>query len=377
MLVVCPSWVGDVVMATPTLRMLRERLPGAYIGLLLRPGPDQLLRGTDLADELHVDRAQGVLGPKFVAARLRPRRYDTALLLTNSFSTALIARIAGVPRRIGYERDGRGLLLTRRVPPRKRGDGSWAVVPAVRAYWDVACAMLEGFGIEAPSMPGDAGVLDLPAGAWMELPRTEGDEAAGLEVLGRAGIGAGEAYAVLNPGGNNPAKRWPPERFGAVVRHLFESRGWRSVVNGSPGEAEVCAAVVREAGEGVASDLTACGMSMDALKGVVAGAKLMVTNDTGPRHVAAAFGVATVSLFGPTDHRWTLIPTRPQGPEVILTADPTLPEGEASNDHPDRCRIDRIGVERVIAGVERVLSGRGGIDPDAGDGSVEEGGVVG
>jgi ADP-heptose:LPS heptosyltransferase len=99
------------------------------------------------------------------------------------------------------------------------------------------------------------------------------------------------------------------------------------------------------------------GITVGALKGIVRGARLMVTNDTGPRHIAAAFGVPLVSLFGPTDHRWTTIPTRPEGPEELLLADPTLPETELANDHPERCRIDRIGLEAVVRAVDLVAGG--------------------
>ena len=81
----------------------------------------------------------------------------------------------------------------------------------------------------------------------------------------------------------------------------------------------------------------------------------MVTNDTGPRHIAAAFGVPLVSLFGPTDHRWTTIPTRASGPERIVLADPTLPDTQSANDHPERCAIDRIDVNTVIQAVDQVL----------------------
>ncbi|TVQ62142.1 MAG: glycosyltransferase family 9 protein [Phycisphaerales bacterium] len=344
-------------MATPALRLLRERLPGAFIGLLLRPGPDRLLRGTDLADEIHVDRAQGVLGPKFVAAKLRPRRYDTALLLTNSFSTALIARIAGVPRRVGYDRDGRGLLLTRKLQPPRDAGGAWALVPAVRYYWDAACAMLQGFDLDAPALPAGTDWLQLPPGVRLELPLTDADREAAAAVLARAGLEPGDPYAILNPGGNNPAKRWPPERFGAVARHLASrpSGPMRCLINGSPAEGEVCRAVLAACPEARAVALPDVGMTMDAIKGLVAGASLMVTNDTGPRHVAAVFGVPLVTLFGPTDHRWTLIPT--DAPEAILTADPTLPDAERANDHPERCRVDRITLDRVLESVERVLRG--------------------
>ncbi|MEC9374281.1 MAG: lipopolysaccharide heptosyltransferase II, partial [Planctomycetota bacterium] len=93
LLVILPSWVGDVVMATPTLRILREHLPGALLGALARPGVDQILAGTDFFDEIHLDPRGSIMGPKKAAQKLRTRRYDTALLMTNSFSTALIARL--------------------------------------------------------------------------------------------------------------------------------------------------------------------------------------------------------------------------------------------------------------------------------------------
>ncbi|NQX95995.1 MAG: lipopolysaccharide heptosyltransferase II, partial [Erythrobacter sp.] len=104
LLVVLPSWVGDIVMATPTIRRLRDAYPGIFIGGLCRPGMDKLLSGNTLFDELHVFQPHGMMASKKAANKVRPRRYDTAVLLTNSFSTALIARLAFIPRRIGYRR---------------------------------------------------------------------------------------------------------------------------------------------------------------------------------------------------------------------------------------------------------------------------------
>ncbi|TVS04348.1 MAG: glycosyltransferase family 9 protein [Phycisphaerales bacterium] len=346
LLVVCPSWVGDAVMATPALDRLRSDLPGAFIGALVRPGIDRVLAGAGFFDEVHVERAGGVMGPKFVAAKVRPRRYDTAVLLTNSFSTALIARIAGIPRRIGYDRDGRGLLLTDRLKPEKRDAGGWAIVPAADYYWRLIDALLSG-------PPGDA---RLPDGAAMRLATTPEEEAEADAILERAGVGEGERYCVLNPGGNNPAKRWPADRFAELGRRLREEHQMAALVNGSPGEAELTAEIAGACG-GV--DLVALGNTLGALKAIVKRAGLMVTNDTGPRHIAVAFGVPTVSLFGPTDHRWTIVPKGSGGGEVVLLADPTLPETESANDHPERCRIDRIGAERVWEAVSGLLGGIG------------------
>lgn len=357
LLVVLPSWVGDTIMATPTLRLLRELLPASFIGGLARPGIDQLLAGSTFFDELHTDRAAGVMGPKRVAARLRPRRYDAALLLTNSFSTALVTRLAGIPRRIGYERDGRGLLLTDSLTPARRRDvepyrrsatspGDWAPIPAVRYYHDLAAHFLAACGLDAP-----------PPGP-MELVVTPEEEHAAIDLLRRAGVleqGASCPMAVLNPGGNDPAKRWPPERFASLAHRLIDRHGLTVLVSGAPSEVDLAAQVVSLIDRpGRAVNLPAHpGLSLGVLKAIVARCRVMITNDTGPRHMAAALGVPVVSLFGPTDHRWTTIPFQD---EAILVSDPSLPEEEVANDHPDRCRIDRIPTEEVILATDRLLA---------------------
>ena len=343
LLVVCPSWLGDCVMAAPALRLLREHLPGAFIGGLVRPGMDELLAGLPFFDEVHVARSSGVMGPKFVAAKVRPRRYDTAVLLTNSFSTALIVRIAGIPRRIGYDRDMRGLLLTDRLVPPARSDGRRATISAV-AYYKPLVARTIGLSDGAFSRNE----------TMLSLCVTAGDTAAAEKVFARAEIDPACPRAILNPGGNNPAKRWPPERFAEVARHLHQAHGLSIFLNGSPGETELVDQIADLAGVPCVR-LPRLGISIGALKAIVRGAALMVTNDTGPRHIAAAFGVPVVSLFGPTDPRWTTIPT-PEGGEWILVADPTLPDSEVADDHPERCRIDRISLESVREASERAIA---------------------
>lgn len=353
-LVVMPSWVGDAVMATPALRLIRSAFPGAFIGAMVRPGIDALLSGSVFIDEMHVEHVTGVMGPKRSAGKIRGRRYDVAVLLTNSFSTALVARLAGIPRRVGYDRDGRGLLLTDRLPVKRRKEvppfdrsvtnpSAWAPVAACAYYWGLGARLLEMCGHAAP---------EASAMGAMELSTTEADEAAAAGVLGRAGVGMDERFAVLNPGGNNAAKRWPAERFALVAEYLWREHGLRSLVNGSPGEAELARGIVAGcSAEARAVSLADCGVTLSSLKGIVRRAKVMVTNDTGPRHIAAAFGVPVVSLFGPTDPRWTTIPGR----EVVLVADPTLPEEEVADDHADRCRIEWIGVGAVVGALDGVL----------------------
>lgn len=352
-----PSWVGDTIMATPTLRVLRELLPGTLLGGLMRPGIDQLLAGTTFLDEVHVDRAQGMMGPKRVAARLRHVRYDAALLMTNSFSTALIARLAAIPRRIGYDRDGRGMLLTERLIPRRRREAEpykrsaaapndWAPIPAVDYYFALARHLLRSCGLE-PGRPGP-----------MELGVTPAEELAADDLLERAGLTPdGEhppALIMLNPGGNHENKRWPADRFAALACYLCDHHGVTVLLNGSPAEIELVDRIIGECGSRPVVSLPRAGISLAVLKALVRRCRLMVTNDTGPRHIAAALGVPVVTLFGPTDHRWTTIPFED---EVRLTADAELPEEEVANDHPERCRIDRIGLGDVVAATNSLLAG--------------------
>jgi heptosyltransferase II len=354
-----PSWVGDAVMATPALRLLRDNLPGAFIGGLVRPGIDEVLAGTTFFDELHIERASGVMGPKHAAAKVRPRRYDTALLLTNSFSTALITRIAGIPRRIGYSRDARGVLLTDKLEA-PRQNGRWAPIPAVTYYHHAASYLLDALRSEG-SRGADAPPAQLhpstplPPNIKLELATTQPERDEASRILREAGIPEDARLAILNPGGNNPAKRWPPDRFAAVGRHLIDKHNMNILVSGSPGERELCDQIAEAIGADAIS-LASRGVRLASLKAVIQRSRLMITNDTGPRHIAAALGIPVISVFGPTDPRWTTIPA-PAG-EAILTADPTLPESEVADDHPERCRIERIETRDVIAAADRLLGRR-------------------
>jgi len=376
-LIVLPSWVGDAVMATPALRLLRRSMPGAFIGALARPGVDRVLAGLEddtgraVIDEFHTHHPTGVLGPKFAAAKVRPRRYGSALLLTNSFSTALAVRVAGIPRRFGYDRDGRGALLTVRFrAPRAHEQGrsgsgigpAYAVVPAVSYYWHAARAYLEpGIApLEAPPLvhPTRADLI-LPDDERLSLAVTERDTAEAAGVRRSIAMGESERFAVLNPGGNNPAKRWPADRYAELARHLAD-RGLRVLVNGSPAEADLCREIAELSGAGdQVSVLPDHGSTLGALKALVGGASIMITNDTGPRHIAVALGTPAVSLFGPTDPRWTTVPTRPlpdgSSSESILVADAELPAGTIANDDPERCRVDRIETSAVIAAADRLF----------------------
>jgi heptosyltransferase-2 len=323
------------------------------------------------------------MGPKFVAAKLRPRRYDTALLLTNSFSTALTVRIAGIPRRIGYDRDARGLLLTDRLEAPTRAASTTGVlahaftrakfdlIPACTYYWRAADALLGEYSPIPDPFASPLPATDRGRAVCMELATTPAEEVQADRILSQfdptrePAINTSSAdgsatplprhFALLNPGGNNEAKRWPVERFASLADWLATDRGLRIALNGSPAERDLCAHIASMCAHAKPLILPDHAITLGALKAITRRAALMVTNDTGPRHIAAAFGTPLVTLFGPTDHRWTIIPTRPGVREAVVLADPTLPPDHLANDHTDRCRIDRIDEARVRHAVEDVL----------------------
>lgn len=368
LLVVLPSWLGDAAMATPTLRLLRDALPGSFVAGLARPAVAELLAGTALLDEMVIERASGMMGPKRAAGKVRALRFDAALLLTNSFSTALATRMAGIPLRMGYDRDGRGAMLTHRLhapewPGSRAGRRRWAPVPAVAYYLAAGRALLGDW--PGPFEEIDDPMAVLPPGARLELPVTDADREMARDVLERAGVEQGARIAVLNPGANNPAKRWPAERFGALAAWLASERALRVLVNAAPNEREVAEAVLaaaRAVGGPEPVSLAEHGQTLGALKAILARARLLVTNDTGPRHLAAAVGTPTVALFGPTDPRWTTLPPGPRGSEreIVLAAGSLEPAplapNEVADEHPDRCRMEKIGLEAVREAADRVLA---------------------
>lgn len=361
-LVFLPSWLGDTVMATPTLRLLREALPKSTIVGLARPGLDDLLAGSEFLDDVLVADRQSVLGPAKIASRLVPFRFDAALLLPNAFSAAITVRLAGVPIRVGYDRDGRGALLTHRLqaPRRPPPHDGWLPVSAVDYYFAAGLELLRALRCSPPSTP--------PIGP-LSLALSDHQERLARDLASRAGLDR-EPFLLLNPGGNNPAKRWPVERFAAVAHHVISRHGLRVAINGSPAEADLVA-LIRDVivldnppDEPLVVSLPELGGSIGSLKGLVRDARLVLTNDTGPRHLAAAFGTPCITLFGPTDPRWTTLPEHaPDGAvaaalprETILVADPSLPPEEVADDHPQRCRIDRITIPSVLAAVDAHLA---------------------
>jgi heptosyltransferase II len=287
------NWVGDAVMTVPALRELRRVLPGAHITLATRPWAEGLFADADFLDDLLVyeRRPRRLRDVARQVREWRARRFDLALLFQNAFEAALISRAARVPLRVGYATDGRRALLTHPLP-----------VPGWRSerhevfYYLNLVAHLERALYGATSVEGREPRFDLEV--------SEARKAEARATLAALGVRLVRPLVALCPGSTNSrAKRWPAERYGALGDRLIREAGAEVLLVGSADELEVSREVEALMAERphVLTGRTNLAQAVAALSLV----DLLVTNDTGPAHIASALGRPTVVIFGPTDPRTT------------------------------------------------------------------------
>jgi heptosyltransferase-2 len=288
LLVRATNWLGDAVMTTPALAGLRGAFPGARIALLAKPPVAELFRHHPDVDEVIVyerpGRHEGALGRLRLGGELRSRRFDGALLLQNAFDAALIAFLARIPERAGYPTDGRRILLTLPVP----------LTPGILERHEVEyyLCLLDGLGIPRP------------APASLKLAVTGEEKEAMAARLALLGIARGAPIVSINPGATyGSAKRWYPDRFAAVADALSGEWGTAVVVVGSPSEAPLAGEIEAAARRGVVN--LAGKTTVREMMALLSLSSFLVTNDSGPMHIAAALGVPLVAIFGPTDWRRT------------------------------------------------------------------------
>ncbi|MCC7191799.1 MAG: lipopolysaccharide heptosyltransferase II [Phycisphaeraceae bacterium] len=297
LLVVMPTWLGDAIMAMPTLRSLRQLYPKAQITILarsvIRPAIDPCPWVDRIITIRPARKGKGDLrriGMFNLARRLAAGKFDTAVLLPNSFKTALLVRMAGIQRRVGYDRDGRGFLLSDRLLPR-REMGKFVPVPT-RDYY---LGLTRYLGATDPDLS-------------MQIFTRPEDDVAAERLLRSVGFDSERGRLVLvNPGANyGDAKMWEPARFAQVADRCHRELGATVALTGAPKERAILDQVAKAATVPLL-DLPKLGVNLRVLKAVIRRSSLMITNDTGARHLAAALSVPVVTIFGPTDPAWTQI----------------------------------------------------------------------
>ena len=340
-----PNWLGDAVMCEPALKGLRRLFPQATLTLLVKPAVSELFVKHPAIDHilLYDDKGPhaGLTGKWRLAAELRQARFDLAVLLQNAFEAALLAYLAGIPRRYGYATDGRSLFLTDPVAKPDRGKQ----LHQVRYYWD----LLKPLGVTGdPSEP--------------ELCLSSEEERLMGARLAKGSIAETDLVVGVNPGSTyGGAKRWLPDRFAEstelLCRRLNESGGRKTavVILGAKGEERL--------GSDIAARLSAPSMVLSGsttireLMAVLKRCAVLITNDTGPMHIASAFQVPVVAIFGPTDWRTT----SPYGANHALVRHPVdcapCMLRECPIDH--RC-MTGVSVDEVYQAATKVMTGMKG-----------------
>lgn len=272
-----PNWIGDAVMCLPALEALAGR---GRVTVAAQGWVKDLFTGLDyIHDVIPLPAGSRLRALRDAGRRLKEGGFDQGILFTNSFASALIFALAGIPERWGYPTDGRRFLITHRVPRRP----SDAPRHQIHRYLALAAAM------GAPMGP-----------PRLSLPLTEADDREARRLLDEAGVNPDQPLMILNPGAfYGPAKRWPAERFAELADRLRKTYDAEVAIVGSAAEAELARKI--SSLQGGRLHVLAGRTTLRTLAGVLRSARLCVTNDSGPMHLAIALSVPTVAVFGPTD----------------------------------------------------------------------------
>jgi heptosyltransferase II len=310
------NWLGDAVMTTPALQRLRERFPEAQLTLLTHEKLAPLWQHHPSVDAVvPFAAAQSVWS---VSRVIRCQRFERAVVLPNSPRSALEAWLAGIPERIGYTRPWRNWLLTQAVPARAgrlamRKRSNRDVRGLIhRPAPPVSCPSPEAHQIyEYLHLVAALGASSEPVAPRLEVTRAEVQEAQArlLAELSRQGNISEQKPRVwfgLNPGAEyGPAKRWPVERFIEAARQIQQRTDCTWVIFGGPSDVPIATAIHASLASSQATVNLAGQTALRQLMALLKLCRVVLTNDTGPMHVAAALGTPVVVPFGSTSPELT------------------------------------------------------------------------
>jgi heptosyltransferase II len=324
-------------MSLPAIRAIRGVFPHAHIALVARPWVADLYSRESSIDRVIPYPSQKGLGSRRAfAARLRAERFDGAILLQNAFDAALLAWLAGIPHRIGYNRDGRGWLLTDAIAPPEPGD-----IPRHERFYYLELLRRAGM------------IERLPADDCIRLDGIPAARETGEAIRSALGI-AGPVVGISPGAAYGNAKRWLPERFAEAARSI---EGHTVLLFGAAAERELCQSVADQVpGARNLAGATTLREFID----LASVCRVFLTNDSGAMHVASALGVPTVAIFGATDD----ITTGPTGPLARVVRE----HAECSPCLLRKCPIDHrcmtaVSAARVAAEARELLQPQWTLEP--------------
>ena len=289
LVIYCPSWVGDIVMATPLLDCFRENFPRTKIVGLLKKNAQGIVKDGPWFDDFIDGQNKSWGGFVDTVRQVRRHKPDAAVLLPNSLRSALTMRLGGVKKVYGYHHhDLRGAILSGGPEP-VRSNHQVVPVPMTQYYLEI-CRWLG---------------MDVPQRAKPRLFINESLLERGKSLLAKYGVGEEDLVIGLNPGASfGSSKCWPAENFARLAEQCQTQLNAKVLLFCGPGEEDIAQAVVTQSRAKII-DTRGDNVDLVLLKPLVRRCNLLVTNDTGPRHYAVAFDVPAVVIMGSTDPRYT------------------------------------------------------------------------
>ena len=285
------NWIGDVVMSLAALRELRRLYPSAHLAVLARPWVTAIYQDQGLVDEIRTLEGSSSNPLDLLKTARDLRDFDTSILFPNSFGAALLFFLTRIPERIGYATDGRSLLLSRRAKPRIRQLDRHQIFYYLDLLYQTGLSSIDY--LNKSSIQPD-----------IRLQATPRIREAADTLMRDTHVDTRRPLIALNPGASfGPAKRWFPERYAILADRLVQAADAEVLLLGSDSEASIA----RQISDGMkqkANNLVGR-TDLATLIGIISRCQLLVGNDSGPMHLAAALGVPQVAIFGSTDEKAT------------------------------------------------------------------------
>jgi len=332
--------IGDVVLSSPAIKAVRDAYPDSHIAVLVRPYAREAVDGNPCVNEVITydksGKEKSLSGKIRFISRLKNKKFDLAIILHPNNSSHIIAFLAGIPVRLGYDKKS-GIFLTKKIPHTKQY--------GLKHEIDYVLDLLRYIGIESSDKD-------------LHMPVNKASEERVRGLFDKNGIAQNGPVITVHPAASCRSKRWAAERFAKVSDLLAEKFGARIVIISGPGDDKMMGDKVAVLMKSGALNL-AGKTSISDIASILRRSKLLITNDSGPVHISCAVGTPVISIFGRKDRglspkRWGPVGKR----DVALHKDAGCEICLAHNCKLGFKCLDMISVEDVLSAAERILSPR-------------------
>lgn len=330
--------IGDVVLSGPAIKAVRAAYPDSRIAVLVRPYAREVVDGNPYIDEVITydksGKEKGLFGKLKFIASLKNKKFDLAIILHPKNSSHILAYLAGIPKRLGYNKKS-GIFLTKKIPHTKQY--------GLKHEIDYALDLLRYIGIESSDKS-------------LNMPVNRASEERIKDLFDKNGISQNDMVITIHPAASCRSRRWASERFAKASDALAEKYGARIVIISGPGGDKMMGDRVAELMRFGPLNL-AGKTSVSDLASVLRRSLLLISNDSGPVHISCAVGTPVISIFSRKDRgispeRWGPVGKR----DIVLHKNAGCEICLAHNCKLGFKCLDMISVEDVLSAAEQILN---------------------